>query len=800
MKIDNEFLEIFREINRDAAIEMSYKPRSSYIARCKELNIPFPKHFFDPKIRSIHPWLARRPRSMARFSVLLACNSQKISELFNMNKIHSKVKENYPPLISYTLPTPLKIPITLCDPMAGGGSIPLESVLLGADTIAFDYNPVAYLILKGTIEFPLKFKRKLLNLLKNEIEKLLEFANFKLRKFYNESDDAYIFSKIVECPFCGNQITLDLEKNVVKKKNILSVRCDNCRRKFEKNKNTLIKEWVHEHKTIISKIIGGMKVSKEEIKKVYPILFIKDKNRNYRKPKEEDYLKLVDAANFLSDHTSEFDKFLPKEEILKENKVFSSLLEHDIKYWYEIFNPRQLLSLVLLTIYIRKKSLQLINEYGELGAAVSLYLSFGLSKMVDFNTILTTWNFTNKSIRDTIGQYARSRKIQINLTFSEAVVPFKNLYWVFEPNSSSTTGGGIFPVVNELVKQLENVNVECKILQFDAKRINYLGRKTLDIINVDPPYFDQHIYSDLSEFFWIFLRNSLKDILEKHFFNEEIDGKKSWEFIGWDPKLPFVPRKDELIVKKGNNFQKEVEKYKKNFVEFLRASYDALKDNGKLILWFTHKSWNAWESILYSLFISGFKVEGFYPIVSEHPTRSVSMFGEPKLNRTILIIANKNGKEKEFDKEEVLNFCKKVDLLLQNAKICPHDEIQEWERLLTLMAASSAKLTSFNYKNCQEKNKLFQQVILPQGIVLGIEAYIKIAKNENILNYLSRYLSNHNKCLIFLHVLKKIFGSVSPKLSTLVCKYFNISLVDLRKKNTIDTTKNGFITKVILPQ
>jgi len=53
-------------ISRDAAVEMSFKPRPSYIARCRELGIPPPKHFYDPKIRSIHPWLARRSRSVAR--------------------------------------------------------------------------------------------------------------------------------------------------------------------------------------------------------------------------------------------------------------------------------------------------------------------------------------------------------------------------------------------------------------------------------------------------------------------------------------------------------------------------------------------------------------------------------------------------------------------------------------------------------------------------------------------------------------------------------------------------------------
>ena len=43
------------------------------------------------------------------------------------------------------------------DPMAGGGSIPLESLRLGFRTVAVEYNPVAHLILRATVEFPAKY-------------------------------------------------------------------------------------------------------------------------------------------------------------------------------------------------------------------------------------------------------------------------------------------------------------------------------------------------------------------------------------------------------------------------------------------------------------------------------------------------------------------------------------------------------------------------------------------------------------------------------------------------------------------
>ena len=58
-----------RELSRDAAIEMAYKAKPAYIKHCRELKIPeknITRVFFDPKIRNLHPWFARRPCSIAR--------------------------------------------------------------------------------------------------------------------------------------------------------------------------------------------------------------------------------------------------------------------------------------------------------------------------------------------------------------------------------------------------------------------------------------------------------------------------------------------------------------------------------------------------------------------------------------------------------------------------------------------------------------------------------------------------------------------------------------------------------------
>ena len=803
---DKQIMDEFYEINRDAAIEMSYKPRPSYIARCRELGIKAPQIFYDPKIRSLHIWLARRPRSIARLTIPLALDMLgNKCHIFNHKAIAEKVLEGYAPLISFTKPPILNKKVILCDPMAGGGTIPLESVLQGINTIAFDYNPVAYLILKGTIEYPVKFKEKLSEIVRQEAKKLIEYAKTTLSRFYNIDDDAYIITKSVTCPFCREKIMLIQVSNInvenaskqgriVKRTaNFFDVLCLSCGKIFRLYKKNFWEVWANKQIQIWSLIFSG-KVDYDLLFETHPILIKKKTNRQYTAGNREDNELLANACEFLAKNINDLKKYIPTDEIYTDNRVFSPIREYGIRYWYQIFNPRQLLALALLTKYIRKRQKELLFEHGEFGAAISLYLSYGLSKMVDFNTILTTWNQSNKSIRDTAGQYARSRKVELRLEYCEAVVPYKNLPWVFEPDINKNTAGGICPVLDEICKQMKNINSNVKVFQFDVKRFPLLGKNFVDIVNVDPPYFDQHIYSDLSDFFWIVLKGCLEDSFKRFFFNEEIKGKKSWEWIDWEPSLPYVPRQDELIIKNGNQ-NSEVKKYRRDFTQFLLSTYQILKNDGKLVLWFTHKSWRAWESILYAIYLSGFNVIGFYPFVSEHPTRSVTMQGEPKLNRTIVIIACKHPvKVKEID-EDIFVFCSKVYQYLDHAKIMPNEKIQLWEKALTLLAASTARLTALKHG----RETSFERGILPEGIGLGLISLLRIMameRGKDIKKTLKK-LRNIDKAKILIYLIDKLFGSTKVNLIRYVYTFCQVSKDELKisdKENReIEEILNTFI-------
>ncbi len=102
--------------------------------------------------------------------------------------------------------------IKVLDAFSGGGSIPLEAVRMGFDTIANELNPVATIIQKATIEYPMKFGPSLaqdIEKIGSEIESQLskEFADIFPRK-QGEEDLCYIWVRTVQCPKCGLHIPL----------------------------------------------------------------------------------------------------------------------------------------------------------------------------------------------------------------------------------------------------------------------------------------------------------------------------------------------------------------------------------------------------------------------------------------------------------------------------------------------------------------------------------------------------------------------------------------------------------------
>ena len=144
-------------------IEESFPVKEVGAASSKEKNI---RH---GHISTLHIWWARRPLAASRATAYAALTPYPATEEERENKKRFIIdlcqweNSNNQVLLDRARREILEanggVPPKVLDPFAGGGSYPLEALRLGCETYSSDYNPVAVLIEKATLEYPQKFGR-----------------------------------------------------------------------------------------------------------------------------------------------------------------------------------------------------------------------------------------------------------------------------------------------------------------------------------------------------------------------------------------------------------------------------------------------------------------------------------------------------------------------------------------------------------------------------------------------------------------------------------------------------------------
>jgi adenine-specific DNA methylase len=241
-------------------IEESFPVKEVSVESAREKNI---RH---GHISTLHIWWARRPLASSRataYAALIPASkglplsvakgivewNKKRDFIISLSKWENSLNQS---LIERARRDILEAngftPPKVLDPFAGGGAIPLEALRLGCETYASDYNPVAVLILKCTLEYPQKYgkpgevemevnefgskkkKVRVENKLLEDVKKwgswVLEEAKKEVGQFYPPDPDGsipvgYIWARTIPCqnPSCGAEIPLIRQYWLAKKGN-----------------------------------------------------------------------------------------------------------------------------------------------------------------------------------------------------------------------------------------------------------------------------------------------------------------------------------------------------------------------------------------------------------------------------------------------------------------------------------------------------------------------------------------------------------------------------------------------------
>lgn len=588
---------------------------------------------------------------------------KKLIKLPNPESVNAFLAEHAPPVL---------------DPFCGGGSIPLEAQRLGLRAYASDLNPVPVLINKALIEIPPKFA----NMPPVNPEDREQSTTQNMWKgarslaadirYYGKwmRDEA---EKRIGTLYPRVQITAEMAKNRPDLKTYTgddvtviawlwarTIRCPNpaCAaqmpliRSFWLGTKKGKEAWLHpvsnsKSKTVEFLIHGGAGMPAEAPKIGRGAAF---KCLVCNQIAEEESIRAAFQAKAVRQQliatvaegrgrrlylaADEYQQraaakakpeWRPEIEMNKETPNLVSGRGYGIDSWHEIFTPRQLHVLDLLTRLLHDVKKKVFVDSRNLGKtktgdirlddggvgvtayseAIVTYLALAIDRLANYATMICTW-------------HSGVKYETITSTFGRQALP---MTWDFaEGNPFSDSSGNLISQIEGIASNVERL-ADIPVLAGSAIQRDATAPPEVQgaMVSCDPPYYDNIAYADLSDFFYLWLRRSLADVFPSLF------------------STLLTPKAQELIAAP-HRFQGSMAKACDFFEQGLRRSFQRMREqnNGDypITVFYAFKQTEAdessdggttelniastgWESMLEGLVQAGLATVGTWPMRTE---------------------------------------------------------------------------------------------------------------------------------------------------------------------------------------
>lgn len=571
-------------------------------------------------------------------------------------------------------------PPALLDPFAGGGAIPLEAQRLGLEAHAHDLNPVAVMINKAMIEIPPRFAgrppvnpnacvstmqgswsraqglaedvRYYGEWMKQEAFKRIGHLYPKVKVPREQGGGeatviAWIWARTVKCPnpACGCEMPLASSFVLSKKKGKeawtkpipdgdyvrFEVHSGKCPKEYESYKTG-------RGATFMCPCCGQVTTDeyvKQEGKahrlgsQLMAIVAEGARGRTYCSPNEEHWL----AAQMDKPENGP-DGMLP------DNPRWFSPPAFGMDRYEDLFTPRQLTALTTFSELVseaqakaeadavaagmKNDHLPLCNggdgakAYGE---AVGVYLAFAVDRQADIGSSIASWINSIGAIRNTFGRQA----IPMTWDYAEAN-PFSN---------SSGCFGNMLEWVVKCIDNFPSSQYLAEVSQFDAQ--SDCGLRNI-MISTDPPYYDNIGYADLSDFFYVWMRQSLKDTYPELFSTMLVP--KAEELIA-------TPYRHDGSVEKAKNF------FEDGMLSACKQMYQYAREDIPVTIYYAYKQSDSddsgtassgWETMLSAVVNAGFAITGTWPMRTERSVRTIAQ-GTNALASSIILVCRKRPED-----------------------------------------------------------------------------------------------------------------------------------------------------------
>ncbi|MCD8326377.1 MAG: DUF1156 domain-containing protein [Lachnospiraceae bacterium] len=587
-------------------------------------------------------------------------------------------------------------PPALLDPFAGGGAIPLEAQRLGLEAHAHDLNPVAVMINKAMIEIPPRFAgmppvnpdarvsstiegweraqglaedvRYYGEWMKQEAFKRIGHLYPKVKVPREQGGGeatviAWIWARTVKCPnpACGCEMPLISSYILSKKKGKeawVEPVCENGKFSFTVHYGKYDKKLEMGSKqgkkalfccpACKSGMVNGEYADEEanagRMGAVPVAVVAEGKNERIYLPFTREEAALQSSA--VNDYYEAYniEEKLPRGECRGTFASNAQGRRYGFFEFKDYFTRRQLIALTEFcqlvadvqakveedAIISGKKNDHLSlrtggNEAKAYGEAVGVYLAFAIDKMSDLSNSLNRWEPNAQCPRQLFSRQA----ISMVWDYAES-----NLF----SNSSGSWDIHISNIIRSITADSFDFYREKEGVaeQFDAQ-IDCGLRNVM--VSTDPPYYDNIDYADLSDYFYVWMRQALKNIYPALF------------------QTMLVPKKEELIAtpyRHDGDLDRAKSFFESGMLSACKQMNKYTSDDMPVTIYYAYKqsdlengnskASSGWETMLNAVIQAGFSITGTWPMNTECSSRSISQ-GTNALASSIVLVCRKRPED-----------------------------------------------------------------------------------------------------------------------------------------------------------
>jgi adenine-specific DNA methylase len=567
---------------------------------------------------------------------------------------------------------------TVVDPTAGGGSIPFEALRLGLPTFANDINPVASLILKATLEFPLFNGQASLNEFQRISARFIEIAEPRYKGIFPPEPEGtqimgYLWSRTITCPYCGGLIPLSPNWRLAPDGTgvrVLPQTADGpntqgrvCRFEIvakakDQSEGTVARGTATCPYPDCGRVVDGDAIKAQAQagnmgEQLFAVVF-KERVwsttktgkkrekwiRGYRAPRPEDNVNDL-TQQALAEKLPEWEALdiVPTESFPADGND-TRPIQYGMPLWRDLFSPRQLLchgtGVEVFRDLLAEE--QTKPNYGEATKAAFVYLALALDKFLDYNSRLVTWHSGREVMDHTFRQHA----FPIKWSYAEMAPLIVGLgyEWVVEQTGKCVTElidlarpdvgakaqrkaqrQAVLPMGNRPMFTPPPLTITCG----SGDNLNHLADGSVDVVVMDPPYYDNVMYAELSDYFYVWLKRTAGHVLPELFTRSLTD--KENEAVANPAKFQGHKGARNLAERD----------YRERMAAIFAECRRVMNDDGIMTLMFTHKATGAWDALTTGLMEAGFVISASWPINTE-AEGSLHIKDKSAANSTIFLV------------------------------------------------------------------------------------------------------------------------------------------------------------------